>query len=95
MKQAVGWLGREVRLLLIFAVRLYQVSLSLLWGPSCRYTPTCSQYAVEAIDRHGVWRGVALAVWRILRCHPLARGGYDPVPERPKNNDEYPTLNSQ
>ena len=95
MKQAFGWLGREVRFLLVFVVRLYQVSLGLLWGPSCRYTPTCSQYAVEAIDRHGVWRGVALAVWRILRCHPLARGGYDPVPERPKNNDEYPTLNSQ
>ena len=82
--RALGWLGHEVRLLLVFAVRLYQVSLSLLWGPSCRYTPTCSQYAVEAIDRHGVWRGVALAAWRVLRCHPLARGGYDPVPPAPR-----------
>ena len=80
MRQALGWLGREVRLLLVFVVRLYQVSLSLLWGPSCRFTPTCSQYAIEAIERHGVWRGVALAAWRVLRCHPLARGGYDPVP---------------
>ena len=78
--RALEWLGREVRLLLVFAVRLYQVSLSLLWGPSCRFTPTCSQYAIEALERHGVWRGVALAAWRVLRCHPLARGGYDPVP---------------
>ena len=78
--RALGWLGREVRLLLVFAVRLYQVSLGLLWGPSCRFTPTCSQYAIEALERHGVWRGVALAAWRVLRCHPFARGGCDPVP---------------
>jgi putative membrane protein insertion efficiency factor len=87
MKQALEWLGREARLVLIFAIRAYQVSLSVLWGPSCRYTPTCSQYAVEAIDRHGVWRGVALAAWRVLRCHPLARGGRDPVPPAPSEED--------
>ena len=73
--KALGWLGREVRLLLVFAGRLYQVSLGLLWGRSCRV-----QYAIEALERHGVWRGVALAAWRVLRCHPFARGGCDPVP---------------
>ena len=82
--KALAWLGREVRLLLVFAIRLYQVSLGLWWGPSCRYSPTCSRYAIEAIERHGVWRGVALAAWRVLRCHPLARGGYDPVSPAPR-----------
>jgi putative membrane protein insertion efficiency factor len=51
-----------------------------MFPPSCRYTPTCSEYAAEAIDCHGVVRGSAMAVWRLLRCHPFVRGGYDPVP---------------
>ncbi len=65
---------------LLAAVRLYKVCISPLLPPSCRYLPTCSEYAAEAIHRHGALRGSALAVWRLLRCQPFCRGGYDPVP---------------
>jgi len=65
--------------LFIFLVRGYQYFISPLFPPACRYTPTCSQYAVEAVTRYGPFRGIALALWRLLRCHPFARGGYDPV----------------
>jgi putative membrane protein insertion efficiency factor len=61
-------------------LRIYQRWLSPLKPPMCRFAPTCSQYAVEAIELHGILRGVGLATWRILRCHPLCKGGYDPVP---------------
>jgi uncharacterized protein len=61
---------------------LYKRLISPLLPASCRYVPTCSEYAAEAVARHGAVHGVALAVWRILRCNPLARGGYDPVPKR-------------
>ena len=68
--------------LLIGAIRLYQRGISPLSPPSCRFTPTCSAYAIEAIERFGVFKGTALAVWRILRCNPFCKGGYDPVPEK-------------
>lgn len=61
-------------------IRWYQRSVSPMQGARCRFLPTCSQYAVEAITRHGALRGGAMAVWRILRCNPFSRGGYDPVP---------------
>lgn len=68
--------------LLIGAIHWYQRGISPLSPPSCRFTPTCSQYAIEAIERFGAFKGAALALWRILRCHPLCKGGYDPVPEK-------------
>lgn len=75
-----GVIGRVVRTALVLAVRGYQVAISPLLPPSCRYYPTCSHYAVEALERYGPWRGSWLALRRILRCHPFRPGGFDPVP---------------
>jgi len=66
---------------MIRAIRFYQVAISPLTGPSCRFTPTCSEFAVGAIDRYGALPGGWLAFKRILRCHPFGGQGYDPVPE--------------
>jgi len=69
-----------MRRLLRVAIRAYQLALSPLLGPACRFYPSCSQYALEAIERFGVLRGTYLAARRLLRCHPFHPGGYDPVP---------------
>ena len=69
-----------MKTLLILGVRAYQVALGPLLPSSCRYYPSCSAYAIEALERHGAWRGTWLSVRRILRCHPFRPGGYDPVP---------------
>ncbi|MDE6371056.1 MAG: membrane protein insertion efficiency factor YidD [Duncaniella sp.] len=69
-----------MRRLLILPIRFYQACISPLPPPSCRFTPTCSQYAIEAITRHGALKGGWLAVKRICRCHPWGGSGYDPVP---------------
>jgi putative membrane protein insertion efficiency factor len=66
---------------LLALIRAYQFVLSPWVGGSCRYWPTCSEYAREAIERHGAVAGGALAAWRLARCHPYGRGGVDPVPE--------------
>ena len=66
--------------ILIAIVRGYKKYISPLLPPSCRFTPTCSEYAVEALQKHGAWKGSLLAIWRILRCNPFCKGGYDPVP---------------
>lgn len=73
-------LTRLPRTALIYLVKGYQVSLSPLLPPSCRYFPSCSAYAVEALEKHGAIRGSWLAARRILRCHPFRPGGFDPVP---------------
>lgn len=67
------------RNLLIMAFKGYKYLLSPVLPPACRFTPTCSQYAIEAVSKYGALRGLALALWRLLRCHPFAKGGYDPV----------------
>lgn len=64
----------------IFMIRIYQKVLSPVLGASCRYTPTCSQYAVEALQKHGIIRGSWLAIKRIVSCNPWGGHGYDPVP---------------
>ena len=69
----LGWL-------LIQPIRFYQRYSSPLTPPTCRFTPSCSNYAIQAIRKHGPFKGLALAVWRILRCNPWGGSGYDPVP---------------
>ena len=80
--RAAGLAGRAAVGAMVFLVRAYQAVVSPLLGPCCRYAPSCSAYAIEALQVHGVVRGLALAAWRVLRCHPFAAGGYDPVPPR-------------
>jgi len=66
--------------LALVIIRFYRQAVSPWLPPACRYYPTCSAYAIEAIERYGFFRGAVLAVKRILRCHPFHEGGYDPVP---------------
>jgi uncharacterized protein len=75
-----------MRFVLKILIRVYQIALSPLLGPNCRYYPTCSQYAIEAIETHGSLRGTWLAIKRISRCHPWHEGGFDPVPGRCLNH---------
>jgi putative membrane protein insertion efficiency factor len=63
-------------------IRLYQLLLSPFWGAQCRFHPTCSCYAMEALEKHGAIKGLALSIYRIVRCNPWADGGLDPVPEK-------------
>ena len=69
-----------MRTILLALIDVYRTCLSPLKPTCCRFVPSCSQYAREAVIQHGAFWGLLLAVWRILRCHPLCRGGYDPVP---------------
>ena len=70
-----------IRNLFVFLIRLYQKYISpLKRNTHCIYTPTCSEYAIQALQKHGLVKGSLLAAWRILRCNPFAKGGYDPVP---------------
>jgi len=68
-----------MKALALSMLRMYKRWISPSLAPSCRYVPTCSEYAMEAIERYGVVRGSAMGAWRILRCHPFVKGGYDPV----------------
>ncbi|MBQ7504545.1 MAG: membrane protein insertion efficiency factor YidD [Ruminococcus sp.] len=70
--------------LLIRFIKFYQKNISANTSSKCKYFPTCSNYAVEALQIHGFFKGTLLAIWRVLRCNPFSRGGYDPVPEKKK-----------
>ncbi len=83
-------LPQRVVLLLL---RAYKWALSPLLPPSCRYIPTCSEYAMEAVERYGAFRGGLMAAWRVLRCHPFVKGGYDPVVKLTAN--DQPQTNAQ
>jgi len=74
------WLSHLIAKLLVLPIRFYQFAISPLLGPTCRFTPTCSEYAKQAILKHGPIKGLGLAIWRILRCNPWGGSGYDPVP---------------
>lgn len=66
--------------IVIFLVNIYRYAVSPLFPPTCRFTPTCSAYFIEAVNKYGVVKGVTLGLWRILRCNPWNKGGFDPVP---------------
>ena len=80
MKTLLHWLRKLVIWLLLLPIYFYKTAISPLTPPSCRFSPACSTYAIEAIRRHGPLRGLYLAIRRILRCHPWGGSGYDPVP---------------
>ncbi len=68
-----------MRSIFIYVIKLYQKLISPMFPPSCRFYPTCSEYAVQSIEKNGVLKGGIKSVWRILRCNPFNKGGYDPV----------------
>ncbi|MCC5925529.1 MAG: membrane protein insertion efficiency factor YidD [Bacteroidetes bacterium] len=78
---------------LVLLVRAYQIMISPYFPPSCRYTPTCSHYAIEALEKHGALKGSWLATKRIGRCHPWSDGGYDPVPGTENHTEDPNTTN--
>lgn len=83
-------LGRLLAWPLLLLVRLYRLTLSPWLGVNCRFQPTCSAYAVEALQKHGAFRGTALTARRIARCHPWGGSGYDPVPDDDNENQDEP-----
>ena len=74
MKKIFSWI-------LLIPIYFYRACISPLKPPTCRFVPTCSEYAIEALEKHGVVKGSLLTIFRILRCNPFSKGGYDPVPE--------------
>lgn len=72
------FLARLLKSMVLFLIKFYQKFLSPLFPPVCRFKPTCSVYAVQAIEKYGVFKGGFLALWRIIRCNPFSKGGYDP-----------------
>ncbi|MBS1853295.1 MAG: membrane protein insertion efficiency factor YidD [Acidobacteria bacterium] len=73
-------MNQAIQSAVLFLLRAYKLLLSPFLPPACRYVPTCSEYAAQAVELHGPWRGGLLAAGRLLRCHPFVKGGVDPVP---------------
>ena len=73
-----------MKTLMVRFIKFYQKNISANTSSKCKYFPTCSNYAIEALQIHGFLKGTLLAVWRVLRCNPFSRGGFDPVPEKRK-----------
>jgi len=89
LRRALWILGAPFRLALIALIRLYQLTLSGWLGGQCRYYPSCSRYAQDAIRLHGAAKGTAMAAWRIARCGPFTRGGVDHVPPPKHQHQQY------
>jgi putative membrane protein insertion efficiency factor len=83
MKKGIQIFRKSLIWMAVIPIRIYQYTISPLLPTSCRHIPTCSQYAIEALNVHGIIRGTYLATRRILRCHPWGTHGFDPVPEKP------------
>ena len=80
--ECVSFVKRILKQVVLFPIRLYRLIHPYFFSGVCRFTPTCSAYAIEAIETHGIIKGVALSFYRVLRCNPFCKGGYDPVPPR-------------
>lgn len=80
MKKVVYYVSKAVNMFFILLIRFYQGAISPYLPPSCRYTPTCSHYGIEALKKHGPIKGLWLTIKRLSRCHPWGGSGYDPVP---------------
>lgn len=74
------WINKLLQLPFLILIKIYQYGISPLLGPKCRFVPTCSQYAQEALQKHGLINGLGLVIKRIAQCHPGGKSGYDPVP---------------
>ena len=92
LRRALWVAGTPVRALLIGSILLYRATLSGWVGGQCRFAPSCSEYALQAIRAHGALRGTALAAWRILRCGPFTPGGVDHVPDRWLGHNAYDAI---
>ncbi len=85
MNTQLHWIWKLLNAIPIALIRFYQLTLSPYFGGSCRFHPTCSNYGLEAFKTHNFFTALGLTVWRILRCNPFVKGGYDPVPQRNSN----------
>ena len=83
--KVLQYIHRAFIWLMILPIKFYKYSISPLLPNSCRHVPTCSEYAIESLRVHGIFRGSVLAIWRILRCNPWGTHGYDPVPPKRQN----------
>jgi putative membrane protein insertion efficiency factor len=95
LRLAFHTIGQGVQALLMGVVRTYRFFLSPWLGSACRFTPTCSLYALQALEQHGAAAGSYLAARRLLRCHPLCAGGHDPVPDQPPRLFSFLTSSSE